>query len=581
MHIHIFLQDLAVVMIVAGAVTVLFHRLNQPVVLGYIIAGLILGPNTPPFSFIYDEPTIKTLAELGVIFLMFSLGLEFSVMKLFKVGAAALIAAVTEIIFMILVGYEIGMYFGWGAIDSLFLGATLAISSSTIIIRALEGLGLKKKPFAQTIFGILIIEDILAIAILALLSSLAVTGAIEAGGVVLTLGKLMVFLVFSMVVGIMFVPRVLGYVAKFKNDEMLLITVLALCFGFSLLVIQLDYSVALGAFLVGAMVAESQHIKHIEKLVEPLTNMFSAIFFVSIGLLVDPKIMHEYMVPITVITLAVIIGKVLICSLSVFFAGRDGRTSMRVGMGLAQIGEFSFIIAGLGVSLDVTSPFLYPVVVAVSAITTFTTPYLIKFADPVSDYLAKKMPVSIAQVFIMYTAWLQNIKTDNSKVAVMHALKMGLLQIFINLIFIMAFFIGGSYLSHGIHGSQYFIVDLSTQRAVIYGAAIALSLPFMIAIYLKLRALSMIAAEMTMEKCDGKKFDLRVRRNISKIIPVLGISGVVLIMLALSASILPPLSLLLVVVITSLVMTVLLWRWFVRLHSQLQKAFMVTFEDKK
>ena len=349
MHLAIFLQDLAIIMIVAGIVTIIFHRLKQPVVLGYILSGVILGPNTPPFSFIHDENIIKTLAELGVIFLMFSLGLEFSIRKLFQVGTAALTAALSEIILMTLIGYEIGRYFGWNQIDSLFLGAMLSISSTTIIIKALTELGMKKENFAQLIFGILIIEDILAIGILALLSGIAAHKSLYLGDSIVTLGKLFVFLVASLVIGILIIPKILAYVVRFKSKEMLLVTVLGFCFGFSLLVMKLGYSVALGAFLIGAIMAESSEIKLIETLVEPLTNMFSAIFFVSIGLLVDPAIIHIYWLPIIVITIALVIGKVIICSLGVFMAGRDGKTSMRVGMGLAQIGEFSFIIASLGV----------------------------------------------------------------------------------------------------------------------------------------------------------------------------------------------------------------------------------------
>lgn len=406
MHLATFLQDLAIIMIVAGLVTIIFHRLKQPVVLGYIIAGLILGPHTPPFSFIHDDNAVKTLAELGVIFLMFSLGLEFSLHKLLHIGGTALIAALAEITVMIFVGYEIGQWFGWRTIDSIFLGAMLAISSTTIIIKALAELKMNKEPFAQTIFGILIIEDILAIAILALLSSIAISGTISTNDILVTLGKLTLFLVASLGLGIFMVPKLLAYVARFKSNEMLLITVLGLCFGFSLLVIKLGYSVALGAFLIGAIMAEAKELKLIEKLITPLTDMFSAIFFVSIGLMVDPHVIGVYLIPIAWITLAVILGKVLVCSLSVFLCGNEGRTSMRVGMGLAQIGEFSFIIATLGTTLNVTSPFLYPIIVAVSAITTLLTPYLIRVADPLTLYLARKTPISINKKLEIYRKWL-------------------------------------------------------------------------------------------------------------------------------------------------------------------------------
>ncbi|KPZ22138.1 Sodium/hydrogen exchanger family protein [Pseudomonas coronafaciens pv. zizaniae] len=410
MHAINFIQDLAVIMLVAGVVTILFHRLRQPVVLGYIVAGFIIGPHTPPVSLIHDEDTIKILAELGVIFLMFCLGLEFSLRKLFKVGATAFIAAFLEIALMIWIGYEIGQYFGWKTMDSLFLGAILAISSTTIIVKALNDLKMKNQHFAQLIFGVLIVEDILGIGIIALLSGIAVSGSVSSGEVFSTVGKLSLFMIVALVVGILLVPRLLSYVARFESNEMLLITVLGLCFGFCLLVVKLEYSMVLGAFLIGAIMAESRELLKIERLIEPIRDLFSAIFFVAIGLMIDPKILLEYAWPIAVITVAVVLGKMISCGLGAFIAGNDGRTSLRVGMGLSQIGEFSFIIAALGMTLQVTSDFLYPVAVAVSAITTLLTPYLIRGADPLSLRLAAIMPGRVARVFGMYGEWLRSIQ---------------------------------------------------------------------------------------------------------------------------------------------------------------------------
>lgn len=574
-----FLHDLAVIMIVAGIVTIVFHQLNQPVVLGYIIAGIILGPNTPPFSLIQDEATVKTLAEIGVIFLMFSLGLEFSIRKLFKVGAAALVAALAEIVFMILVGYEIGQYFNWSSIDSLFLGAMLAISSTTIIIRVLNELHMKKEGFAQLIFGILIVEDILAIGILALLSSIAVGGSVNTMDVFATLGKLLVFLVVSLVIGFLTIPRLLSYVARFKSSEMLLITVLGLCFGFCLLVIRFDYSVALGAFLIGAIMAESKELKHIEKLTQPLTNMFSAIFFVSIGLLVDPKMIITYIVPILVITIAVVVGKVVMCSMGVFLSGRDGKTSLRVGMGLAQIGEFSFIIAALGLTLNVTSNFLYPTIVAVSAITTLLTPYLIKIADPLSSRLAAIMPERVVQVFDAYTTWLNSIQPQGGHALIMGAVKKSILQMVINFILIVAIFASGSYLAHTMHHQLFHLIDIKYQKTLIWGSALIISLPFLIAIYRKIKGLSMIIAEITVKPNKMGDFNIRMRRIISEIIPMISMVGIMLILAALSASILPSIELLIFVLIIALVLTIFLWRWFIKLHSRWQISLVDRFQN--
>src|SRR5438876_8835358 len=406
MHGIAFLQDLAVVMIVAGLVTVVFHRFKQPVVLGYILAGVIIGPHTPPFPFIKDQETIQTLAELGVILLMFSLGLEFSLRKLKQVGHTAFIAAFLEILLMVWVGFEAGRLFHWSAMDSIFLGAMLSVSSTTIIVKALAELGKSKERFAELIFGILIIEDILAIVMIALLSSIAMTGSLRVSGVAATLAKLALFLVATVVVGLLAVPRLLGYVTRFKSNEMLLITVLGLCFGCSLLAVKLGYSVALGAFIIGAVIAEAREIGRIEILTEPIRDMFSAIFFVAIGLLIDPRLLLQYWLPVTVITIAVVVGQSLSCAFGTFVAGNDTRTSLRVGMGLAQIGEFSFIIAALGLSLKVTSEFLYPIAVAVSAITTLLNPYLIKNSDRVVNWFDRAAPQRFVNYLALYTQWL-------------------------------------------------------------------------------------------------------------------------------------------------------------------------------
>ena len=395
MHEIDFIKDLAVIMLTAGLVTVVFHHLKQPVVLGYILAGFIIGPYTTAFTFISNEDTIKTLGELGVVFLMFSLGLEFSLRKLARVGATAFIAAISQIALLIWIGYEIGRFFSWGSMDSIFLGAMMAISSTTITVKALEELGLKKEKFANLIYGILIVEDILAISLIVMLNGIATTGHLEAREAFMTFGQLILFMTISLAVGILLIPKLLNLVAKFNSKEMLLTTVLGLLFGFCLLVIKMKYSVALGAFLIGAIMAESRHIHTIEKLIEPVRDMFIAIFFVTIGLLIDPKILFQYAWPITIISIAVITGKVISCSMGTFVTGHDGRTSLRVAMGKAQIGEFSFIIASLGLTLGVTSDFLYPIVVAVSILTTLFTPYLIKGSDPLTDWLDQRIPSAI------------------------------------------------------------------------------------------------------------------------------------------------------------------------------------------
>lgn len=582
MHAISFIQDLAVIMLVAGVVTILFHRLKQPVVLGYIVAGFIIGPHTPPFGLIHDEDTIKTLAELGVIFLMFCLGLEFSLRKLFKVGATAFIAAFLEIILMIWIGYEIGQWFDWNTMDSLFLGAILAISSTTIIVKALNDLKMKNQRFAQLIFGVLIVEDILGIGIIALLSSIAVSGTVSSGEVFSTVGKLSLFMIVALVIGILLVPRLLAYVAKFESNEMLLITVLGLCFGFCLLVVKLEYSMVLGAFLIGAIMAESRQLLKIERLIEPVRDMFSAIFFVAIGLMIDPQILLQYAWPIAVITVAVVLGKMLSCGLGAFIAGNDGRTSLRVGMGLSQIGEFSFIIAALGMTLQVTSDFLYPVAVAVSAITTLLTPYLIRGADPLSLKIAAVMPQRLSRVFGMYGEWLRSISPQGEGAMLASMIRKIILQVGVNLALVVAIFFTGSFFAARIGGYlEGWISDPSWQKALIWGGALLLSLPFLIAAYRKLKALSMLLAEMSVKPEMAGRHTQRVRRVISELIPILSLLVIFLLLAALSASILPTNKLLVLIAVVTAAVAAVLWRWFIRIHTRMQVALLETLDNHK
>ncbi|KAK46128.1 cation:proton antiporter [Caballeronia sp. LZ029] len=577
-----FIQDLAVIMAIAGVVTVLFHRLRQPVVLGYIAAGVIIGPYTPPFNLIHDEATIQTLGELGVVFLMFSLGLEFSLRKLFKVGATAIVAALSEIVLMIWVGYEIGRWFGWNAMDSLFLGAMLAISSTTIIVKALSELGMKGENFAQIVFGILIVEDILAIAMLVLLSGIAQTGSVSAGVAAVTLGKLLLFMTVSLVVGILTVPRALNYVARAKSDEMLLVTVLGFCFGFCLLVVKLDYSIALGAFLIGAIMAESKHLARIEHLIAPVRDMFSAIFFVTIGLLLNPAVLVDYAWPIAVITFAVVLGKIVSCGLGTFLAGKDGRTSMRVGMSVSQIGEFSFIIASLGLSLKVTSSFLYPIAVAVSALTTLFTPYLIRAADPLTMRLARAMPAPLAHTFGLYSQWLASLTPVSGGPTLFSMTRRIVVQIAVNLALVAAIFLGASYSAP--FASSYLARWLDTdnaQRVVLWSAALVVALPFLVAVYRKLESLALLLAEVSVQPAKAGRFTRAIRSAISGLIPIVAMFGVFLLVAALSGAILPPFGLMVGVLLCAALLLTVLWRWCVKIHATMQIALRETFEEPR
>ncbi len=563
-------------MIVAGLVTIIFHRLKQPVVLGYIIAGLIIGPHTPPYMLIKDETTIQSLSGMGIILLMFSLGLEFSLGKLKRVGATAFIAAALEILLMLGIGYQIGRWFGWSPMDSIFLGAMLSISSTTIIVKALAELGKSKERFAELIFGILIVEDILAIAIIALLSGIAMTGSLQVGEVVSTVSRLGVFLVAALVLGLLFVPRLIGYVAKFKSNEMLLITVLGLCFGFSLLAEKLHYSVALGAFIIGAVVAESREIHQIEHLIEPVRDMFSAVFFVTIGMLIDPALLIQYWLPIAVITVAVVVGKVVTCSFGTFIAGNDTRTSLRVGMGLAQIGEFSFIIAALGLNLNVTSKFLYPIAVTVSALTTLLTPYLIKSSDSCVNFANRTAPRSLANSLKLYTHWLGQ-KSEVKPSFATQLIRKWSLQITLNIALVAGVFIVAVFISrqHPAWLGQFHLGKVALD-ALIWFAAMFLTLPLLIAIYRKLEALGMLLAELRVQKLASEARAKEIKAVISTTVPLAGAIGMGLLIFFLSAPLLPSGEILIALLIILAGLTFLLWRSFVKVYSKAQVAIQAT-----
>lgn len=574
-----FLQDLAVVIIVSGLVTILCHRLKQPVVLGYIIAGVIIGPHTPPFPLIHDEAVIHELSELGIVFLMFSLGLEFNLRKLKQVGGAAFIAAFLEIMLMVWLGYEIGRLFGWNNMDSIFLGAMLSISSTTIIVKVLAELGKVKERFAQLIFGILIIEDILAIGMIALLSGVAATGSLHAQEVFITISKLSIFLVASLVVGLLAVPRLLSYVARFKSNEMLLVTVLGLCFGFSLLAVKLGYSVALGAFLIGAIIAEAREIHRIEILVEPIRDMFSAIFFVAIGLLIDPKMLAQYWLPIVVITLAVIGGKIITCAFGSFAGGNDSRTSLRVGMGLAQIGEFSFIIASLGLTLNVTSRFLYPIAVAVSAITTLSTPYLIKSTDNMVNRFGKMAPQSLVNALRLYTNWVGQLGQHQPGFAT-KLIRRWCGQMALNVALITAVFIAVAFIAQHppgwLHRTK---IEDEWLKILLWLIGAFLSLPMFIATSRKLQALGLLIAEIKVTTAAAGSRTAAIRSVVAQVIPITGTIVLGFYVIMLSSALLPSFKIFVTLLILAGVASWLLRRSFIKVYSKAQVALEETFSQ--
>lgn len=412
LHLPHLITDLGLILGAAAIITIIFKWLKQPLVLGYLIAGFLVGPHFTVFPTVAEVENISVWAEIGVIILLFSLGLEFSFKKLLKVGTPASVTAIVEVMFMLMIGYVAGSLMGWSKMDSIFLGGVLSISSTTIIIRAFEELGVKGHKFAGLVFGILIVEDLVAIVLMVLLSTLAVSSQFAGTDMLMSVAKLVFFLVLWFISGIFFLPTFLRKAKKFMNDEMLLITSLALCILMVWLATIVGFSPALGAFIMGSILAETVYAEKIEHLIKPVKDLFGSVFFVSVGMMFDPQMLAKYALPVVLIIVVTIIGKALSTTAGALISGQPLKSSVQAGMSLSQIGEFSFIIATLGLTLKVTSDFLYPIAVAVSAITTFTTPYMIRISEPLYEWLQRKLPASWTSAIHRYSSRSQTISSS-------------------------------------------------------------------------------------------------------------------------------------------------------------------------
>jgi len=391
-------KDLALILMVAGIVTLIFKRLKQPLVLGYIVAGFLVSPHMPYTMSVMDEGDIKTWADIGVIFTLFSLGLDFSFKKIVKMGASPVIATMVIVFCMMMLGISVGHGFGWSRMDCIFLGGMLAMSSTTIIYKAFDDMGLRQQKFASMVMSVLILEDILAIVMMVMLSAIAGGSSPDGEKMLGSVVKIGFFLVVWFIVGIFVVPLFLRKTRKLINNETLLIVALGMCCGMAVLSTKVGFSSAFGAFVMGSILAETVEAEKIIKLVEPVKNLFGAIFFVSVGMLVDPKILVDYALPILALVGTILVGQAILGTFGFMLGGESLKSAMRCGFSMAQIGEFSFIIASLGLSLGVISKFLYPVVVAVSVITTFLTPYMIRLATPTYQALERHLPAKVIHV---------------------------------------------------------------------------------------------------------------------------------------------------------------------------------------
>lgn len=573
-----FIRDLAIVMIVAGATTVVFQRMRQPVLLGYILAGILIGPHTPGVL-VGDARAIDDISNLGVVLLMFTLGLEFSVRKLREVGIGVLVVAVAEVGLMLWVGYGIGGLFGWSGKDALFLGAIISLSSTMVATRTLAESGQRGQKFAHLVTGLLVAEDMLAIVMLTLLTAVAIGGSVEAETAFKLVGHLGLFVIVGMILGLLLLPRLVDYVASFERDETLLVSVLGICFGASLLAAWMGFSVALGAFLAGAVVAESRSVGRVLHLVEPLRDMFAALFFVAIGLKIDPAMLLQYALPALFIAAVVIVGKTLACSLGIFIVGHDPRTSLRSGLGMAQIGEFSFVIATLGLSLGVISDFIYPIAVAVSVLCMAATPYLNRSADGLGNGLRRVTPRSLQLLASSYSGWLENLKPVNENAAIAAIFRRLLWHIGINVLLVVALFIVGAYVNA--HNWAWFSmlgINRELRHTLIWACALFLSLPMLIAVYRKAEALGMVLAELGIRERFAGSYTQAIRNVLARIIPLATLLALAVLVSVLSSAILPPRGIALSLLLLVVVVAVVLWRGLVRMHARLQAALKETLE---
>lgn len=483
-HLQPLISDLGLILMTAAVAVLLFKKIKQPLVLGYLIAGFLAGNHFDFFPSIKDIKSVEVWAEIGVIFLLFSLGLEFSFKKLMKVGGTASITAITQILSMIVIGYLVGQWIGWKPMDSIFLGVILSISSTTIILKTFDELGVKTQKFAGIVIGSLIVQDIVAILMMVLLSTIAVSQQFSGSELLLSVFKLLFFLTIWFVGGIFFIPTLLKKAKNILTDEMLLIISLALCLMMVILAANVGFSPALGAFIMGSIIAETTQAEHIEHLVKPVKDLFGAVFFVSVGMLINPDTLYEYALPVAILTFVVIIGQSVSSTIGALLSGQPLKQSVQTGMSLSQIGEFSFIIATLGMTLNVTSDFLYPIVVAVSAVTTFTTPFMVKFATPFSEYLEKKLPRKWIKKIERYSANAQSIKLVSNWQIVVRAF---LTQVIIHSVIIVAVILL----------SSKFILPLvqKSQFGNIFGALITLVIisPFLWALSLRRVAVKEVA----------------------------------------------------------------------------------------
>ena len=577
---HEFLRSLTVVLAVAAVTTVLFQRLRQPVVLGYLIAGLIVGPHVP-IPLVADPAVVQTLSELGVILLMFSLGLEFRLRKLMAVGPTAGLTALLQSSLMVWLGFTIGRLFGWTPLESLFAGAVIAISSTTIIAKAFDEQGITGT-LREFVVGVLIVEDLIAVLLMAVLTAIASGSGLAAGPLVGTVARLVAFLVILVAVGLMVVPRAIRAIVRLKRRETTLVASIGICFTIALLAQVFGYSVALGAFLAGSLVAESGEEKQIERLVEPVRDVFGAVFFVSVGMLIDPALVAQHWGAVVALTAAVIIGKVLSVSLGAFLTGSGMRTSVQAGLSLAQIGEFSFIIAALGLALHATGEFLYPVAVAVSAITTLLTPWMIRASEPIAAWVDRKLPRPLQTFAVLYGSWLEELRARRPAATAVAGIRRLLRLLLLDAAIIAALIVATSASIGRIAAFARDQLGLSqvVARWLVVAAAAALSAPFCVGVVRLSQKLGVTLARLALPAEKHKRVDFAAAPR-SMLVVTFQLAGVLLVgtpLLALTQPFLPAALGAAVLALLVVVLGVAFWRSATNLQGHVRAGAEVVLE---
>jgi CPA2 family monovalent cation:H+ antiporter-2 len=576
---HQFLETLAIVLCTAAVTTVLFQRFKQPVVLGYLLAGMLISPHIPvPVE--ADRNIVATLSELGVILLLFSLGIEFSFRKLLRVGPTAGLIALVQCSLMVWLGYLTGQAFGWTQLESLYAGAIIAISSTTIIVKAFEEQRIKDD-FAEVVFGVLIVEDLIGILLITILTTLSAGEELSTVELARVAGKLSTFLLVLIVVGLLVVPRLMRAVVALDRPETTVVASCGLAFGFALIAYLFDYSVALGAFIAGSLVGESGVEKTVEHLIQPVRDLFAAIFFVSVGMLIDPALIVAYWPAVLVFLVVVVLGKVFSVTLGAFLTGQSVHTSVKSGMSLAQIGEFSFIIAGVGLATGAVGDFLYPIAVAVSGATTLLTPWLIRAAEPAATFVDRKLPRPLQTFVALYGSWVEQLRTGSPREGDVTRIRGLMRWLAVDAVVVTAIIIAASIEMDRLSAlaTEHLGLSNAAARLMIIAIGAAMSAPFWIGMIRVTRFLGQELAARALPAAQGKPDTADAPRRL--LVVTLQLAIVILVgapLLAITQPFVPPLQGAVILVLLLGLLATIFWRRATNLQGHTKAAAQVIAE---